>query len=195
MNLDLGDTRLIMAEAKRYGCLRNQLAYILATARWETAQTMKPVKEAYWLSEKWRAENLRYYPWFGRGFVQITWQRNYIKAGQELDLDLTSNPDVVLEPEIAAKILVAGSMEGWFTGKSIPDYITLQRSDYVGARRVINGTDKAQTIARLAERYDAALQAEGYGEEPAAPPATEIPSKPSLWAAIVAALQSIFGRK
>ena len=195
MNLELGDTRLIMAEAKRYGCLRNQLAYILATARWETAQTMKPVKEAYWLSEKWRSENLRYYPWFGRGFVQITWQRNYIKAGQELDLDLTSNPDVVLEPEIAAKILVAGSMEGWFTGKSIPDYITLSKSDFREARRVINGTDKAQTIARLAEQYDAALKAEGYGEAPAAPPATEIPSKPSLWAAIVAALQSIFGRK
>lgn len=195
MNLELGDTRLIMAEAKRYGCLRNQLAYILATARWETAQTMKPVKEAYWLSEKWRAENLRYYPWFGRGFVQITWQRNYIKAGQKLDLDLTSDPDVVMQPDIAAKILVAGSMGGWFTGKSIPDYITLSKSDFKEARRVINGTDKAQTIARLAEQYDAALKAEGYGEEPTAPPATETPSKPSLWAAIVAALQSIFGRK
>lgn len=189
MNLELGDTRLIMAEARRYGCLRNQLAYILATARWETAQTMKPVKEAYWLSEKWRSENLRYYPWFGRGFVQITWQRNYIKAGQELDLDLTSNPDVVLEPEIAAKILVAGSMEGWFTGKKIPDYITLQKSDFKEARRVINGTDKAQTIARLAEKYDEALKAEGYGEEPPAPPATEIP--PVNWLAKV--LAAIFG--
>jgi len=30
---------------------------------------------------------------------------------------------------------------------------------------------------------------------PTAPPATEIPGKPSLWAAIVAAIQSLFGRK
>lgn len=195
MNLELGDTRLIMAEAKRYGCLRNQLAYLLATTRWETNHTMRPVEEAYWLSDAWRSKNLRYYPWHGRGYVMLTWQRNYIKAGQELDLDLTSDPDVVMQPDIAAKILVAGSMEGWFTGKSIPDYITLSKSDFREARRVINGTDKAQTIARLAEQYDAALKAEGYGEAPAAPPATEIPSKPSLWAAIVAALQSIFGRK
>lgn len=159
-----------MAEAKRYGCLRNQLAYILATARWETAQTMKPVVEAYWLSEQWRAKNLRYYPWHGRGYVQLTWKSNYMKAGKKLRMDLTTDPDVVLRPEIAAKILVTGSMEGWFTGKCIPDFITLQRSDFVGARRVINGTDKAQTIARLAEKYDAALLAEGYGEEPATPP-------------------------
>jgi|TARA_R100000455_G_scaffold29778_1_gene20211 lysozyme family protein len=32
-------------------------------------------------------------------------------------------------------------------------------------------------------------------EAPPAPPATEIPGKPSIWSAIVAALQSIFGRK
>lgn len=166
MDLDLGDTRLIIAEAKRRGVLRNQLAYILATAYWETNRTMKPVREAYWLSENWRKRNLRYYPWYGRGFVQLTWQRNYLRAAKALDMDLTSDPDRVMEPKISARILVQGSMEGWFTGKKIPDFVTLQKSDFRGARRVINGTDKASTIAEIARKYDDTLSAAGYGVEP-----------------------------
>lgn len=163
MNLDLGDTRLIIAECKRYGCLRNQAAYILATAYWETARTMKPVKEAYWLSEEWRRNNLRYYPHYGRGYVQLTWKANYKKAGDVLGVDFLSYPDLLLEPENAARILVQGSMEGWFTGKKISDYITLKKSDFRNARRVINRMDKASEIAKLARQYDGDLKAENYG--------------------------------
>lgn len=168
MDLHLGDTQLIIREAEKNGLLRNQLAYVLATAYWETAHTVKPVKEAYWLSESWRKNNLRYYPWYGRGYVQLTWEANYKRAGRELDLDLTTDPEVVMEPEISAKILVVGSKEGWFTGKKLSDYITLQRSDFLGARRIINGTDKRDQIARIAHDYDEALKAIGYGET--APP-------------------------
>lgn len=32
MNLDLGDTRLLIETGKKYNLLRNQLAYVLATA-------------------------------------------------------------------------------------------------------------------------------------------------------------------
>ena len=165
MNLDIGYTRLIIDHASKRGVLRNQLAYILATAYWETAHTVEPVKEAYWLSEEWRKKNLRYFPWYGRGFVQLTWEANYIRAGEELALDLTSDPDVVMYPDISAQILVEGSMQGWFTGKKIGDYITLQKSDFVNARRVINGKDKAKKIAAIAREYDALLLAEGYGNE------------------------------
>ena len=163
MNLELGDTRLIIDECKRFGALRNQAAYILATAYWETARTMKPVKEAYWLSEAWRKKNLRYFPWYGRGYVQLTWERNYRKAGEKLGFDFIANPDLALESEPAARVLVSGSMEGWFTGKKLGDYITLNKSDYFNARRVINGRDKAAEIAKLAVDYDKALKAEGYG--------------------------------
>ena len=163
VDLNLGDTRLIIAEAKAQGLLRNQLAYVLATALWETNHTVKPVVEAYWLSEAWRKRNLRYYPWHGRGYVQLTWKQNYEHAGRQLGIDLTTNPNAALVPETAAKILVRGSAEGWFTGKKLADYITLQKSDFEGARRIINGTDKARTIAGIAREYDAALLAEGYG--------------------------------
>src|SRR5690554_6137901 len=104
INLTFGDTRLIIDKGKKYNLLRNQLAYLLATAMRETGHTMKPVKEAYWLSEAWRKKNLRYYPWYGRGYVQLTWEENYKKAQKILGLGtkLTDNPDSVMDPDISA---------------------------------------------------------------------------------------------
>ena len=77
MDLTLGHTQAIVDECRRQGLLRNQTAYVLATALWETARTMKPVVEAFWKTDAWRKKNLRYYPWHGRGFVQLTWDKNY----------------------------------------------------------------------------------------------------------------------
>lgn len=181
INLDIGDTRLIITHCKRYNLLRNQAAYVLATAFWETARTMEPVKEAFWLSERWRETNLRYYPWYGRGYVQLTWKQNYERAGRELDLDLTTDPDAVMVPNTASRILVLGCRDGWFTGKALSEYITLTKSDFEGARRIVNGTDKAETIAGLARSYDAALLAEGYGVEDA----ENTPSAKDLLAAYI----------
>ncbi|MTH94745.1 hypothetical protein [Roseibium sp. RKSG952] len=163
MNMDLGDTRLIVDACKNAGCLRNQAAYILATAYWETARTMKPVVEAFWLSENWRQNNLRYYPWHGRGYVQLTWKENYRRAQERLGIPFAEDPKLAMVPEHAAKILVTGCVEGWFTGKKLADYITLKKSDFFNARRVVNGRDKADQIAALARDYDRALEAESYG--------------------------------
>lgn len=161
----IGDTQLIMDECKKQGLLRNQCAYVLATAYWETNKTMKPVVEAYWFSEDWRKRNLRYYPWHGRGYVQLTWEANYKRAGRELDIPLTEKPDLAKEPEHAVRILVTGMMEGWFTGKKLADYIDLKTSNYISARRIINGTDRAKAIAEIATDYEQDLEAEGYGVE------------------------------
>lgn len=169
VDLNLGDTRLLIEECERHGLLRNQAAYCLATAYWETARTMEPVREAFWLSDDWRRRNLRYYPWYGRGYVQITWEANYERLGKRLDLDLTTDPDVVMRADTAAKILVVGMLEGLFTGKKLSDYVTLKASNYRGARRIVNGTDKANAIAEIARDYEGALVAIGYGVEPAAP--------------------------
>lgn len=172
----------IIEVAKAEGVLRNQLAYILATARWETAHTMEPVEEAFWLSDDWRRRNLRYYPHHGRGFVQITWPANYGKADKELGLGgrLIANPDLALDAEIAARILVRGMMQGWFTSKKLGDYVTLAKSDFVNARRVVNGTDKAGPIAALAEHYDDLLTEAGYGVVATPIPAPAPGSPPSV---------------
>jgi len=45
MNMNQGDTQLIISECMTQGLLRNQAAYVLATAKWETAHTMEPVRE------------------------------------------------------------------------------------------------------------------------------------------------------
>lgn len=168
-DMNLGDTALIERECLAHGCDANQTAYILATAYWETARTMKPVVEAFWLSEDWRRRNLRYYPWHGRGYVQLTWEANYIKAGDKLGLDLTSDPGVVMQPEVAAQILVQGMMEGWFTGKKLPDYAGNGKKNYLDARRVVNGTDKARAIAELAREYEAAIKAKPLPEPRSSP--------------------------
>ncbi len=166
MDLSLGDTRLIIDTCKARGLLRNQCAYVLATAYHETAHTMKPVREyggeAYLKKKK-------YYPYVGMGYVQLTWKENYQKASKELGVDFVANPKLLLEAKYAAPILVVGSMDGWFTGKKLSDYITLQKSDFTNARRIINGTDKAAMIAGYAREFDDLLTAEGYGvaDEPA----------------------------
>lgn len=157
----------IIKTGKKYGLLRNQLAYVLATTEWETNKTFEPVKEAYYLGSKAEAyrKTLRYYPWYGRGFVQLTWEDNYKKAGKRLGVDLISNPDKAMDPEIAAEVLVVGMQEGWFTGKKLSDYITLKKSDFLNARRIVNGTDKAKEIEALAKKWDKALLDSGYGVE------------------------------
>ena len=152
MDLTLGHTRLLVGECERQGLLRNQCAYVLATAYWETARTMKPVVEAFWKTDAWRRKNLRYYPWHGRGFVQLTWEKNYRRAGRETGAPLDKNPDAALQPDIAAAIIVSGMREGWFTGQKLADHVTLQRSDFDNARRIVNGKDRAGEIAAIARR-------------------------------------------
>lgn len=172
-DLNLGDTPLIIETCQKYGLLRNQAAYVLATVYWETAHTMEPVREAFWLSEGWRQRNLRYHPWYGRGYVQITWEANYERMGRRLGLDLTSDPDVVMREDVAVEILVVGMKEGLFTEQRLSDYITLESSNYRGARRIVNGTDKASAIAEIAREYEGALLAQGYGVEEPVPVVNE----------------------
>src|SRR5689334_6390280 len=149
-------------------------AYALATACHETAYTMQPVREAYWLSENWRKSNLRYYPFYGRGYVQLTWKDNYEKADRELDLSgkLSGNLELALDPDIAARIMVRGMQEGWFAGDKTGKRHTLARhlpatgaaneAQMTSARRIINGTDKAGKIAAEAIKFQKALQAGGW---------------------------------
>ena len=116
LNLDLGDTRLIIDTAKSHGVLRNQLAYTLATTYHETGHTMKPVRE--YGGEKY-LRSKKYYPYVGMGYVQLTWEYNYKKAAEKLGVDFIDNPKLLLEPEYAKEILVVGMIEGWFTGKKL----------------------------------------------------------------------------
>ena len=146
--------RKIKRECSKQGVTDSgQIAYILATVEHETNATFMPVVEAYWKSENWRKRNLRYYPFHGRGLVQITWRSNYDKFSKLVGADLVKYPDMALNPDIAVFILVYGMRKGIFTGKSLDDYINKDKVDFVGARKIINGTDKNKHIAGIAKEY------------------------------------------
>jgi hypothetical protein len=169
MDLKLGDTRLIINAAKAADLLRNQCAYVLATAYHETAHTMKPITE---MGNQKYLRGKKYWPFIGRGYVQLTWKTNYADWSKRLGVDLVAKPELALDPVNAVRILVEGMQLGTFTKKKLADYITLTSSDFVGARRIINGTDQKDLIAGYAKQYDTLLAADGYG---VAPPAVVIP--------------------
>jgi hypothetical protein len=150
------------------------LAYMLATAHHETDRSMRPIREyggQGWYRQMYDVtgarpqlaakngntapgDGLRYY---GRGFVQLTWKNNYARAGTALGIDLLARPDRALDLAVATKIMFLGMQRGWFTGRKLADYFNPERGDWVNARRIINGTDKANLIAAHGQVYYAAL--------------------------------------
>lgn len=136
------------------------VAYALATITRETGWTFRPIREyRAKAGSKGRKNQDRYWlsGYFGRGYVQLTWDYNYKKAGTKLGIDLLGNPDLALSKEIAFDIMTYGMFEGWFTGKKLTDYINDTATNYVAARRIINGTDKAELIANYAKMFEFAL--------------------------------------
>jgi putative chitinase len=97
------------------------------------------------------------YKYRGRGFCQITGRANYAKFTELTGFDLVFNPDLALDPQVAFKILTAGMFGGLFTGKKLSDYINAKKTDYKGARRIINGQDRAAEIAELATQFESIL--------------------------------------
>lgn len=158
-------------------------AYTLATAYLETAHTMQPIKEiggnAYFIRlydiqghNPSRARQMgNTQPgdgpkYCGRGYVQLTWKKNYDKAGKAIGVDLVAEPDKALVPTNAAAIMTRGMLEGWFTGKKLADYLPqrgpAEQVAFRRARYIINGQDKADMIAGYALKFQAALQAGGW---------------------------------
>jgi predicted chitinase len=154
-------------------------AYMLATAWHETAFTLLPIVErgskAYFnkydpvLADTPRRReraremgNVREGDGFryrGRGYVQLTWRNNYARASRHVGVDLLGEPDLAMNPDIAYRIMSAGMLEGWFTGKRLSDYINSSKTDFVQARRVINGLDRASDIAQYAIKYRSVIEA------------------------------------
>jgi hypothetical protein len=132
-------------------------AYWLATPFEETGRTMQPVREAYWLSEAWRKANLRYYPFYGRGLVQVTWEENYKALSPIVGRDLVASPDDALIPSVAATAMFYGMEHGMFGGTGIAYWFNATKDDPVGARHLVNGTDRAQEIADTYAQFLGAL--------------------------------------
>lgn len=68
----------------------------------------------------------------GRGFVQITGRANYERYGQLLSLNLRTNPDLALDPDVAASIFAAF----WCERKV---NIAAEAQEWDRVRRLVNG--------------------------------------------------------
>lgn len=136
------------------------LAYMLATTKHETAHTMQPIEEygkgrgySYGVPDPTTGQT-----YYGRGYVQLTWLSNYRKMGNLIGVDLVNRPELALDPTIAATIMFEGMEHGLFTGVGLPRYFNETTDDPVNARRIINGTDRAELIAGYHREYLSALK-------------------------------------
>ena len=148
-----------------YGSDIRWLAYALATAFHETAYTMQPIEEyGRGSGRDYGAPTGPYNEvYYGRGHVQLTWMTNYEKAEKRLkevydvEAPLVEYPHRMLEDEPSALVLFDGSIEGWFTGVGLPQFFDADTEDPINARKVINGLDKADTIAGYYWKFKDAL--------------------------------------
>ena len=162
------------------------LAYALATAYHETGRRMAPVREGFAKTDagaRRAVNNLAKrrgpisavasyakpagphgHVYYGRGHVQLTWLDNYRRSSAAAGVDLVADPDAMLEPEISARVLIKGLIDGRWNGrgKGIAHYLpTNGRDDLKNARRTVNITDKWDVIAGYYKNFLAALQAAG----------------------------------
>ena len=98
-----------------------------------------------------------YYPYFGRGYVQLTWKINYKIMGDLLKLPLVESPKIANDHEVAWKVLEIGMKQGLFTNRKLGEFVNENKTDYVNARRVINGVDRKNLIAQYARDFETCI--------------------------------------
>lgn len=141
----------------------NQAAYILATAHYESDHFKTLIEYASGKAYEGRADlgntQRNDGPRFkGRGYVQITGRRNYADWSERLGVDLVSRPDRAAHLQNAVPILIDGMLLGTFTGRPLSDAVNDHRTDYIQARRTVNGLDRATLIKSYALKYLRALR-------------------------------------
>lgn len=146
---------------------RRWLAYMLATVYHETNKTFQPIKE---LGSLKYLRNKKYWPYYGRGYVQLTWDYNYKKmqdawnsVHSDEQIDMIKNPDLAQSPRIALFVMFEGMTIGVtkhpdFTAYGLEDFFNDKLTDWEGARKIINGTDKKKVIAEYAKNFYEAIR-------------------------------------
>ena len=134
-------------------------AYCLATAKWETGQTFHPIAEyGRGKGHKYGLPAANGQVFYGRGYVQLTWDYNYKEMSRHCGVDLYAQPDLAMKPEIAYRVMSYGMRNGSFTGVGLKRYIDGEKCDFLNARKIINGLDQAQQIADYARKMLACIE-------------------------------------
>ncbi len=150
---------------------------MIGTVAIESASTFRPVREAFFLGEPEPAEShrrtLRYYPYYGRGFIQNTWRENYAGLGPKIAelwgagpddpaFNLVAHPDNLLDPDMsaAAAALYFRDHGGGMVAAAA------RAGNWTEVRRLVLGGPDGPGVARMT-RIATAL---GPGTEPPPPP-------------------------
>ena len=143
-----------------------QISYILATAKHESDN----FNTIFEYGKGGYCGNSNDYDGFaGVGLVQLTWKGNYKKQKNKLRYDHLSAEEFCKlmseQPDLIITVLIGGMMDGDFTGYTLPEFVAGDNRDYVNARRVVNGVDRAYRIADIAEGYEDMVERtlEDYG--------------------------------
>lgn len=153
------------------------LAYILATAYWETFPDMFPNRERGGDKYLWEmydiqgkrpnkarelgnlspGDGVRY---AGKGLAHVTGRDNYRRVDRRFGTQTEKYPEQMLTLEVAVPVLVVGMVEGMFTGVELREVIqrdTETLEEFLDDRAIINGKDKALEIAKIAVKFQAAI--------------------------------------
>ena len=153
----------IIAAARAKQLSNAQIAYVLATAEHES-DSFKTLEEyssgAQYenrpeLGNNQPGDGVRYK---GRGYVQLTGRLNYTRYSDIAGLKLAEYPIMVMNwPALSVFVIVDGMLRGVYTGRRLDEFVNAGKQDFFNARRVINGTDRAQKIADQASDWQRQL--------------------------------------
>lgn len=138
------------------------LAYIVATADYETGRTFLSIEDGTRgkgtlyatmtkISGKPYIKPIQLY--YRRGIAPIVGYENYQKISRKSGIPIFENPELLMDEDIAIQILVDGMMQGWFTNRKLTDYFHKTKEDWEGARAVVHKNEKNKLIAALARDY------------------------------------------
>jgi predicted chitinase len=149
----------IVAAARARKLSNPQIAYVLATAEHES-DSFKTLEEYSSgtqyegradLGNTTAGDGVRFK---GRGYVQLTGRLNYTRYTEIAGLQLARLPIMVMNwPALSVFIIVDGMVRGIYTGRRLSEFVDDTRQDFVNARRVINGLDRADKIAGQASDW------------------------------------------
>ena len=136
---------------------------MMGTIAIETFNTFRPVREAFFLGEP-AAENHRrtqfYYPYYGRGYIQLTHEGNYRRygpriaelwgaGGHEPDFNLVGEPDRALDPDISAAVSALYFRDHGGNGDALIVQAARAR-DWREVRRLVQGgSDKLDELIAI----------------------------------------------
>lgn len=145
------------------------LAYILATVYHETDRKMQPIEEYGRGEGKTYGRKLKYSRvaynkpdkiYYGRGLTQNTWFEIYERLTKENNngWDFLNDPDLLLKMKPSVWATFHAMTTGLYTGLKLSHFFNDKTDSSTGARKIINGKDKAELISLYYRRFTECLK-------------------------------------